>query len=138
MLLDAADTSVVSAANQLRGVLYPADTAVSCASGQVVTDSGRLSVDEVGRRLLLRASAIRFCEQRGLIGSMESTNSIQMQPITGSGPRRFDAHTDGLTREIERLDEAREFLRHVRHHHQADTPDGCPHFEELVALHLHV
>jgi DNA-binding transcriptional MerR regulator len=129
---------------------------------------GLLPIDEVGRRLRLRASAIRFYEQRGLLsasrraagkrwldreqvrrlavirlwkdkgllslGQIAEFVSTPTDSVTWA--RAVDARIEELTREIDRLDEAREFLRHVRHHHQGDTPDGCPHYEDLLGSDL--
>ncbi len=127
-----------------------------------------LPIDEVGRRLRLRASAIRYYEQRGLIGPTrrragkrwldteqirrlaailmwKERGRLTLQDITPFVGRSgeadawgtaIDTQISALTAQIDELHAAREFLRHVRHHHPTDTPEGCPHYEELLRLRL--
>lgn len=128
------------------------------------SDHGLYPIGEVARRLGLRASAIRFYEQRGLVEPArrlagkrwfdkeqvrrlgiillwKDRGMLSLDRIAGfldkpgdaaRWSESIDAQIDALTRQIHALTEARDFLRHVRHHHPHGTPDGCPHYEELL------
>ncbi|MEZ0052167.1 MerR family copper efflux transcriptional regulator [Mycobacterium sp. MAA66] len=125
-------------------------------------DDELLPIGEVARRLGLRPSAIRYYEDRGLIeptqwrggqrwfdrAAVRRLAVIQLWKQAGllslDGIASFlagdvddwassvDAHIEALTAQIGQLEQARDFLRHVRHHHQTTTPDGCPHYEALL------
>lgn len=126
-------------------------------------DDELLPIGEVARRLGLRPSAIRYYEDRGLVEPTQWRGGqrwfdgtavrrlavIQLWKRSGllslDGIATFltgdadgwalsvDAHIAALTAQIEQLQQARDFLQHVRHHHQSTTPDGCPHYEALLA-----
>jgi len=124
-------------------------------------------IEQVARQLGLRASAIRYYEQRGLVepvsrhsgrrwyGSTEIRRLAIIQYwqesalmsldeigeiLAGAGANRewhqiIDGRIVALNTQIEQMTAAKEFLEHVRSHHD-DSPDGCPHYEGLVMSHL--
>jgi MerR family transcriptional regulator, copper efflux regulator len=121
-------------------------------------------IDEAARRLGLRASAIRYYEERGLIqaasrrsgrrwytpsqvrrlaiiGYWQTAALMNLDEIgdilAGPAARRswgqiIDDRIDALRIQIERMEEAREHLKHIRVHHHDTPPDGCPHYEALI------
>ncbi len=123
-----------------------------------------VAIDEVGRRLGLRASAIRYYEECGLIepasrhsgrrwyGTAEirrlaiirfwqSSGLMSLAEIgeilDGAGTARpwstlVRERIDALSAQIQRMQDAKEFLEHVLSHHAGSTPDGCPHYEALI------
>jgi MerR family transcriptional regulator, copper efflux regulator len=120
-------------------------------------------IDEVARRFGIRASAIRYYEERGLLdpasrhsgrrwyGPRELRRLAIIRYWQESALMRLDdigqilAGPEGtkrweelieeqlrtLQRRTERMEAAREFLKHVASHHNS-APDGCPHYETLI------
>jgi MerR family transcriptional regulator, copper efflux regulator len=127
-------------------------------------DTELVPIDEVARRLGLRASAIRYYEERGLLQaasrhagrrwytpdqlrrlaiiqywqasalmSLEEIGEILAGPAaTRNWGQIIDGRIQALRIQIERMEAARTFLRHVRAHHQDTSPDGCPYYEQLI------
>jgi MerR family transcriptional regulator, copper efflux regulator len=120
-----------------------------------------IPIDEVARRLRIRASAIRYYEQCGLIepavrrsgrrwygpaevrrlaiigywqeSALMSLDDIgELLAARGERWRQvIEEQLDTLRTRIDRMELAREFLAHVSSHHDS-PPDGCPHYEELI------
>jgi MerR family copper efflux transcriptional regulator len=127
-------------------------------------DTGLVPIDEVARRLGLRASAIRYYEERGLLQaasrhagrrwytpdqlrrlaiiqywqasalmSLEEIGEILAGPAaTRHWGEIIDGRVEALRLQIERMEAARTFLRHVRAHHQDSSPDGCSYYEQFI------
>ena len=125
--------------------------------------SDLVPIDLVARQLGLRASAIRYYEERGLVEPVsrhsgrrwygraeirrlaiirywQESASMSLDEIgeilAGAGANRewrqiIDGRITALTVQIEQMTTAKEFLQHVRSHHD-DSPDGCSHYEGLV------
>jgi len=102
---------------------------------QKARDSDLIPIDEVARRLGVRASAIRYYEERGLV-----------QPVSRHSGRRWygqaaatrgwaqivQERIEALRLQAERMNAAREYLEHVLAHHRDSPPDGCLHYESLI------
>jgi MerR family copper efflux transcriptional regulator len=131
------------------------------AAGQL---AGLMPIDEVARRLGLRASAIRYYEERGLVQpasrhsgrrwygpaaiqrlaiiqhwqeagrmSLGEIADILAGPAGNRGWAQVVAHRiETLGAQIEQMETARDFLRHVLAHHPDAAPDGCAHYEGIL------
>lgn len=132
--------------------------------GEGVTGEGTLvPIDEVARRFGIRASTIRYYEERGLLEpvsrhsgrrwyghtelrrlavirywqrsglmSLDDIALILAGPGDGDQWRNLiDRQVQDLTKQIEQMEAARDFLEHVASHHD-DAPDGCRHYEILI------
>jgi MerR family transcriptional regulator, copper efflux regulator len=125
------------------------------------TSADLVPIDEVARRLGMRASAIRYYEQCGLIepaarrsgrrwygaeevrrlaiirywqeSALMSLEDIgDLLAARGNRWREVIAdQLEALGTKIERMEVAREFLAHVSSHHDS-PPDGCPHYEAVI------
>jgi len=127
-------------------------------------DRELVPIDEAARRLGLRASAIRYYEERGLIHaasrhagrrwytpsqlrrlaiigywqtaalmSLEEIGDILAGPAaTRNWGQVIDDRIATLRVQIENMQEAREFLQHIRVHHPDSSPDGCPYYESFI------
>jgi MerR family transcriptional regulator, copper efflux regulator len=121
-------------------------------------------IDEVARRLGLKASAIRYYEERGLVTpvsrqagrrwygpaeirqiaavqywqrsglmTLEEISEVLGEPTSTEQWRQVvRARADALSQQVQRMQEARDFLEHVLKHHDS-RPDGCPYYEALLA-----
>ena len=128
---------------------------------------GLVPIDEVARGLGVRASAIRYYEQRGLVQpvsrhsgrrwygpaevrrlaiiqhwqeagrmSLEDIGGILAGPGGNRGWAQVVAdRIEALSAQIEQMETAREFLRHVLAHHPDTAPDGCGHYEAILRQH---
>jgi len=126
--------------------------------------AGLVPIDEVARRLGLRASAIRYYEERGLVQpasrhagrrwygpaairrlaiiqhwqqagrmSLGEIADILAGPTGNRGWAQVVAHRiETLGAQIEQMQMARDFLRHVLAHHPDAAPDGCAHYEGVL------
>jgi MerR family copper efflux transcriptional regulator len=120
-------------------------------------------IDGVARRLGLRASAIRYYEERGLVEpasrhsgrrwygpveirrlaiirfwqqsalmSLDEIGEILGGSTTTRGWAQIvEGRLEELRGRIQRMENARDFLEHVRSKHDG-SPDGCPHFEAHI------
>jgi MerR family transcriptional regulator, copper efflux regulator len=114
----------------------------------------------VARRLGLRASAIRYYEERGLlrragrrwyspddirrlaiIGHWQRVGQMSLDEIgeilAGPGGTRgwariVQERIESLRVQAEEANAAREHLEHVLSHHRDSPPDGCHHYESLI------
>jgi MerR family transcriptional regulator, copper efflux regulator len=80
----------------------------------------------------LRRLAIIGYWQRSALMSLDDI--AIMLAGSGGAPRWADAvdrHIASLAYQIDRMTVARDFLEHVRAHHEK-APDGCPHFEANI------
>jgi MerR family transcriptional regulator, copper efflux regulator len=124
-----------------------------------------IPIDEVARRLGVRASAIRYYEQCGLVepaarrsgrrwygpaeirrlaiirywqeSALFSLEDIG-ELLSARGNRWQEVigeQLETLGARIERMEAAREFLAHVSSHHES-SPDGCPHYEAVIGERL--
>jgi DNA-binding transcriptional MerR regulator len=120
-------------------------------------------IDEVARRFGIKASTIRYYQERGLLDpvSLRSGRRWYGQPELRrlaiirywqqSGLMSLDdiarvlagrdnsdewhdvigRQVQDLTRQIEQMQAAKNFLEHVASHHDS-APDGCHHYEALI------
>lgn len=130
---------------------------------QTSKSSELVPIDEVARRFGIRASTIRYYEERGLLqpvsrhagrrwyGSAElrrlaiirywqESALMRLDDIAEmlAGPegsarwrQLVDDQSRALGERIERMEAAKDFLEHVRSHHDT-APDGCAHYEALI------
>jgi MerR family copper efflux transcriptional regulator len=104
-----------------------------------IDTSDLVPIDEVARRFGIRASTIRYYEERGLLDPVSRHSGRRWY-----GPRELrrlaiirywqefvEDHLRTLQSKIERMEAAREFLEHVASNHD-EAPDGCPHYETLI------
>jgi len=121
-------------------------------------------IDEVAVRFGIRASAIRYYEQRGLLHpvsrhagrrwygqaeirrlaiiqywqrrgqmSLDEIADILAGPAATRGWARIvQGRIDGLRRQVDQMNQAREHLEHVLAHHPDSRPDGCHHYEAWI------
>ena len=130
------------------------------------TQSGEATlvpIDEVARRFAIKASTIRYYEERGLLDPVSRHSGRRWYSHTGlrrlaiirywqqsglmslddiavilAGPDSsgqwhdlIDRQVRNLTRQIEQMETAKDFLEHVASHHDS-APDGCQHYETLI------
>jgi MerR family copper efflux transcriptional regulator len=124
-----------------------------------------LPIEQVARQFGLRASAIRYYEERGLLtpasrhagrrwyGPSEIRRLAIIQYWQRSGLMSLDEikdilagpaatrewaqimrdRIDSLRAQAARMQAASAYLEHVLSHHHNSAPDGCHHYEELIA-----
>jgi hypothetical protein len=65
--------------------------------------------------------------------SLEKIGDILAGPAaTRHWGQIINGRIETLRIQIERMEAARAFLRHVLAHHQDTPPDGCPYYEQLI------
>lgn len=84
------------------------------------------------RHHVRRMAVIQVWKRRGLLSLDDIASFLGKPEDVESWTQCVDAQIAALDRQIAQLATARDFLCHVRHHHQTTTPDGCPHYEELL------
>jgi MerR family transcriptional regulator, copper efflux regulator len=81
-----------------------------------------------------RLRMIQLWQQEGMLGLDGIAKFLDDPTDAKSWARTVDEQIGALTTRIDQLHAARDYLLHVRHHHDTTTPDGCPHFEEQLSL----
>ncbi|MDR3660466.1 MAG: MerR family transcriptional regulator [Mycobacterium sp.] len=82
---------------------------------------------------LRRLTVIQLWKREGLL-SLDSIASFLNEPDDAqSWTHAIDNQIDALTTRINQLQTARDYLAHVRAHHDTTTPDGCPHYEAQIS-----
>jgi MerR family copper efflux transcriptional regulator len=81
-----------------------------------------------------RLTVIQLWKREGLL-SLDAIASFLGKPDEPqSWTLAIDNQIDALSGRIHQLLTARDYLVHVREHHDTTTPDGCPHYEEHLKL----
>jgi MerR family transcriptional regulator, copper efflux regulator len=81
-----------------------------------------------------RLTVIQLWKREGLL-SLDSIASFLDKPNDPqSWKHAVDEQINALTHRIDQLQTAREYLVHIRNHHDTSTPDGCPHYEEQIDM----
>jgi MerR family transcriptional regulator, copper efflux regulator len=84
-----------------------------------------------GAAELRRLAVIRYWQESGLM-SLDAIKEILGGTDGTDGWREvIDQQLATLRQRIARMEAARAFLEHVASHHDR-SPDGCPHYEELI------
>lgn len=82
-----------------------------------------------------RLTVIQLWKREGLLSLDDIASFLGKPDEPQSWTKAVDNQIDALTARIHQLETARDYLAHVREHHDTTTPDGCPHYEEhLISL----
>jgi MerR family transcriptional regulator, copper efflux regulator len=80
---------------------------------------------------LRRLAIIRYWQRNALMSLDDIAVILGGSEATSRWRDVVDRHVESLDDQIQRMTVAREFLGHVRAHHET-APDGCPHFEANI------
>lgn len=128
---DSAELIPIDAAARLFGIR--ASTLRYYDQRNLVTPASRHS----GRRWygpdqVRRIGAIRFWQQNGRLGLEEIATILDDTP-SRSGPDVLRDQLHNIVHQIQDLQQAKAALEHILEHHPDSGPDGCPHYEALIA-----